>query len=332
MNRLLLIGLMLVIFFSCEDDFELDAPYQDIPVAYAYLDIEAENNFVRVQKAFLGTNGNAEVAAGIVDSIYYGESEATVSISVGNGDLVALEQVNGEDFGISRDTGVFANTPNLLYRLPASLNLQGGDNANLVISRPNEEDATASTQLLNPITIGFPTNQLGLVINDYRQNINIRWSVGGGVPQVYDIKMIMNIREFNADNPSSVTDRSLVFQVAENYEPEMGGSTISYALDNERFWQFLGSNLEVNPNVIRRFLNLEVQVVGVGQEIKDAIELAQANGGITSAQSVPVYTNVENGLGIFTSRISTSVTEIGLDARNADTLRNGIYTSELNFQ
>lgn len=333
MYRILFALVLLTLTAACRDDFELTAPYADIPVAFAYLDPGQEENFVRVQKAFFGVNGNAELAAQSADSLYYDENEATVSIAINNGDPFVLEQVNGADFGLVRDTGEFAQGPNLLYRLPPELNLVGGRTANLTISRPGETDATASTTILSPLEIRGPSSEVGIVIENYRNLTNIRWVVGQGRPQIYDIRMFIYVREFDANDLDNSEIRRLEFVIATDYEPEdNSNSSVSFPLENERFWRFLGNALEADEDIIRQFQTVDIQVTGVGEEISESINLAEANGGITSAQPLPIYTNLSGGLGIFTSRVVDLSVDLTLDARNNDTLRNGIYTGDLNFQ
>jgi len=57
--RLAILACILLAFCSCRNDFTLEGDYQDLPVAYAFLDAEDERHFVRVEKAFLQSGGNA---------------------------------------------------------------------------------------------------------------------------------------------------------------------------------------------------------------------------------------------------------------------------------
>ena len=118
-NLLVLLFLSLLLTTGCRDDFSLEAPYQDIPVVFAYLDAQQEDHYIRVQKAFLGQNGDGELSAGVQDSLYYGPEEATVTIAQGNSQVV-LERVNGNDVGINRPEGVFFSDANILYRFSNS--------------------------------------------------------------------------------------------------------------------------------------------------------------------------------------------------------------------
>ena len=116
MRQLFAFCFCLIVLSACRDDFSLEAPAADIPVIYAYLDASAENNFIRVERVFVEAGGDANDAAQIADSIFYDAEDAVVSITSA-GRTVELERVNGEDFGLERDSGPFVTSPNILYRL-----------------------------------------------------------------------------------------------------------------------------------------------------------------------------------------------------------------------
>ncbi|MEM9836235.1 MAG: hypothetical protein AAF828_07020 [Bacteroidota bacterium] len=329
MRNVAIFFLCITFLQSCRDDFSLEAPYENIPVVYAYLDASENEHFIRVQKAFLGQNGNGELSATVIDSLYYGENEAEVTITQ-NGEEVSLERVNGDDFGISRPEGDFANTPNILYRLPRTLlDLRPELTATIAVKRPGEEDAVAQTLLLGPMSIAQPSTTINIF--NYNQNQNWRWDVTPGT-RVFDARLYINIREFFLSDPSMNRDVQLEWILSEQLIPDEDETRVVLTFNNERFWQFLNSNLAVNDDVRRSLDDMVLVVTGVGSEIEEELELAAANAGITSAQALPTYTNVENGLGVFTSRTQATLRDIVLDARNNDTLRNGVYTRDLNFQ
>ncbi|MEL6140732.1 MAG: hypothetical protein AAFU67_03860 [Bacteroidota bacterium] len=327
MRLLLFIGICILTLTACRDDFSLDAPFQDIPVIYAYLNAADQEHFVRVEKAFLGTGGNAEIAASTEDSIYYTENAATVTLQSSNGQEFVLERVNGEDFDLERVTGPFIGSPNVLYR--TTQNLTGGQPITLTVSRPGEEDAVATTRLLTEINVVQPSEQI--VINNYNQVQNYRWNTSEDA-RVFDVRMYINIREFFLSNPDQNRDRVLEWVLAENFRPEEMNSTVRLSFNNELFWQFLANSLEEDADVVRVMGDISFQVTAVGSELEEKLDIENANTGITGSQALPIYTNVENGLGIFTSRRQATVEGIFFANQNRDTLLNGVYTRNLNFQ
>ena len=72
--------------------------------------------------------------------------------------------------------------------------------------------------------------------------------------------------------------------------------------------------------------------VEAGQELGEFIKIAQANSGITATQDIPTYTNLSEGIGVFTSRNVANYTGFGLTDATLDSLKNGSITGHLNFQ
>ena len=68
----------MIFLYSCEEDFEINAPYQDITVVYGLIDQGQDTIFLKINKAFLG-DGNVLEMAKIEDSSEYVNGlEATI--------------------------------------------------------------------------------------------------------------------------------------------------------------------------------------------------------------------------------------------------------------
>ena len=75
-NLILSLSLLacLAMFNACSTDVELYADYKDIPVIYGLIDAEQDTNYVRINRAFSGSNDNpinANEVALIADSCNY---------------------------------------------------------------------------------------------------------------------------------------------------------------------------------------------------------------------------------------------------------------------
>ncbi|MEM1359677.1 MAG: DUF4249 family protein [Bacteroidota bacterium] len=332
-SLLLSTGLLLLLL-SCRDDFTLEADYQDIPVAYAFLSVDDDRHFVRVQKAFLESGGDANANAAIADSIYYADNEATVLLQdLSTLETVELERVNGEQFNLDREDGIFATNPNILYTFTDNeLRLEPGQSLKLSVERPGEETATAETVMLQPVEIVRPNEQVR--IDDYRRPLIMRWQKGDNA-QVFDVRIYFNIRELFPDNASMNRDRRLEWVLNDTYVPSsdrVSGENVSFEASPEAFYQFLGSNLEPDSRIVRRFVDFDVRISAAGQEVLDRRNLANANAGVTSSQSLPRYTNLIGGIGLITSSTSTLKEGIFFDEGSLDSLANGQYTRDLGFR
>lgn len=326
--------LLLLSLASCSDEFTLEAPWKDIPVVYGYPSIQDEVVYIRIEKAFLQSGGDATEIARLADSLYYGPDQITASlVNLSNGKSAVLERINAESVGLDRQDGIFADSPNILYRAFAGdLDLRGGNRVRLVIERQgNLPPAVAETTLLGKIEPRESRPSDPARIAEYGRPLNISWSAGEEA-SVFDVRLIMHLREFFPDDPSLNRERTLEWVVARAFTPTDNNSLKTLTVLNEEFFQFLGSNLEERDDVIRVFDGFDIQVAGGGAELAEFLRIANANIGLTSSQQVPVYTNIEEGRGIFTSRYVALREAVNLDNVSLDTLRQGIYTRNLNFQ
>ncbi len=333
MHRFFLFACLLLTLNSCKDDFTLEGDFQDIPTAYAYLDAEDSRHFIRVQKAFLESGGNAITNAGIADSVYYGPEDATVILrNVTTGNETTMERVDARDFGRNRADGVFTNDPNIAYSVTdADLPLNPRDVIEVLIERPGSETATATTTMLEEIEILRPGSQVR--VDNPGRPLIMSWSKGDAA-SIYDVRVIFNIRELFPQDASMNRDITLTWQVANAYLPGDNAteSQVRFEVDPEGFYRFLQANLEVNPNVVRRFQDFDVQVAAAGQEVADLRNLQNANTGITSSGALPRYTNLIGGIGLITSSTRSLKEGIGFDDNSIDSLRDGQFTRELGFQ
>ncbi|MEM9930954.1 MAG: hypothetical protein AAF840_14125, partial [Bacteroidota bacterium] len=107
---------------------------------------------------------------------------------------------------------------------------------------------------------------------------------------------------------------------------------VRFEILSESFYQFIGSALEPNPDVIRRFTDFDIQISAAGQEVLERDLQETANAGLTSSGIIPRYTNLIGGIGLITSNTATLREGIIIDGGSFDSLRDGRYTRELGFR
>src|SRR5947209_3608613 len=113
--RTLLLAISLFAFVSgCKKDFDITANYKEIPIVYGLLNAQEFTHYVRIQKGYL-IDGNALIAAGVADSIYYPDVLTVKLKAQPNGSIYNLTRIDGNTVGLPKDSGIFANSPNILY-------------------------------------------------------------------------------------------------------------------------------------------------------------------------------------------------------------------------
>src|SRR5688572_8137093 len=119
-----IIAVLLITSNGCKQDFDITADYKEVPVVYGLLNWKETTHYIRIQKGYL-IDGDASVAAGISDSIYYPDMLAVKLYAYVDNKLTfdsfTLSRVNGNDIGLPKETGAFASDSNILYTFNGTL-------------------------------------------------------------------------------------------------------------------------------------------------------------------------------------------------------------------
>ena len=325
-----LIG-MIAFANSCDNEIDLTAEFKDIPIVYGLLSRTDSVHYIKVQRAFLGEEGdNALEIAQIADSLYYDNLDVKIE-NTSTGVSYSLEKVDGNLEGQVRDEGIFADQPNYLYKLilPIGEELEGGDEYILRINREDgKPEITASTIIVDDFTFTQPFE--GAQINIRYRPYTVAWRKKAGAA-FYDVKMLIHYLEQDGLNGGFV-EKTLQWDIAENVSAEGNNASVfNYEFDGEEFYRYIGAELDDNDGFPRIFTSLDFVVDAGGQALFDYINIGQANTGITSSQVVPNYTNLSEGLGVFSSRNRVYYPDFTLLGEARDSLSNGIYTNDLGF-
>lgn len=335
MTRLFFPALVAILTFSaCTTDFELEAPWKDIPVVYAFINLQDTAHYVRVEKAFLQPGGNANAIAQIPDSLYYDASVTVQLEKKTTGQRYTLQRVDGNLEGYPREEGPFAQAPNYLYKIKAGdINLIAEQELRIIINRGGGLPAvTADAVVLGPMAprSNVPANPLNL---DYTRTISFLWDVPPSAA-IFDLRMRIRYREIDLANPANNASKSLDWVLGrELTKAQPNATSMRYdEIRGEDFFRFIGTNIDASVDRQRILDGVDIYYTAGGEAFAELIRVQRANSGITSSQAIPVYTNLIEGRGVFTSRATAERLGLTLTGPSQDSLRNGIYTRLLNFQ
>ncbi len=336
MKKLLYLLLLSAFASACSNEFEVAAPWKEVPVAYAIISPKDTAHYVRVEKAFLDPNKNALEIAQIADSLYYPESAITVWLERPSTHArLQLFRVDGNKEGYVRDQGIFANQPNWLYKVKGG-SLTPGELYKLVIERADGgADITASTTIPKDfvITTPNPADIVRKVTFAYSQTTKVEWRTDEfGV--YFNVYYVLPFREEAPDGTLLRRD-TLVWQAGNNVERgdvDLGGGQFRGKVDvsGSQFFRFLADKLQPTTN-FRFFEKGAVRVEGGGKEIREFNITASANSGLTGAEVYPTYTNMSEGFGIFTAKNLTSLGNIQITPATVDSLKLHPLTQGLKF-
>ena len=337
-KSILFISLIFIIFGqSCSNDFDLIDKWKNIPVVYGLINLQDSVHYVRVEKAFVDPEIGADKLARIPDSLYYEDIQV---VFIHNSKEYELEKINAETIGLPKQEGYFANQPNFLYKINSSeIPLEGNDELSLVITDIKGDSilTEATTHIVGNynFAVNYPNDPINF--ND-KGKTSISWRAleNEQSARFYDSKFIVRISEQKEPGSNEYIDKELVWIVEKRLERKFSNgypaSSTFRRIDANAFFNFLKNNLDATKQIKRRFKNIDLIVNAGGESLYKYINIGLANTGITSAQTIPTYTNLSKGRGVFSSRNQVSMLEMGITTNTKKLLVENEITKDLNFE
>jgi hypothetical protein len=336
-----LFATFLFISWGCSNEFEVAAPWKDIPVTYTILSAKDSFQYIRVEKAFLSATQGANEIARIADSLYYPENAIFVFlVRVSDNKTYNLTRVDGNLEGFPRQTGIFADSPNWLYKANTygSDSLVTGSKYKIVIKRSNDvvNEIFGETTIPTKFTFQTPNTTSPLVLIGLDTSgvttLNMRCDKNA---VYFNADMKVNYRENDPITGALINRFSINWPMARNAKrdpsPLGAGGIYKCLINSTSLNNLLLSNLQPTGNH-RYFEDFSLTVEGGGQEIEEYLSTLSANSGITGAEIVPTYTNMSEGYGIVTSKNKVQVKNIRIDGLSLKNLVENPALRNLNFK
>ncbi len=322
--------LIAVSFAACEDKFNLKAPWQEVMSIYGLLDQSQPVQYIKINKAFLG-DGNATDIAQISDSSNYNPVDLEVKLQrIKNGGQVGADILLSDTILEDKKSGVFASSNNIVYKTRDTL-FNDSDYKLIVKNKKTGNEATAITTLVGDFSVSLLANSVGFVVSPgIYSSFKVRWT---SVPnaKIYQLKIRFNYTETEGQ---ALIAKSIdwVFGT-QKINKVKAGQEMYQEVSGANFYQFLKSvksSSFPNNNVIRTDGFLDFTVTCGGDELSTYIDVTKPSSNIN--QEKPFYTNINNGIGIFSCRYVSNVVSKKLSPNSLLELKIGQYTDDLNFQ
>lgn len=333
--QLLILTIITLGFYSCETGIDVLAPYEEQTVLYGMLDTRENVHYIKINKAFVNPDQNAAEIAQEFDSLYHPEA---LSVQLQEyrsqspfGEPVTLDTTSE----ISKEPGVFASPNQLLYKTPAGFTLKTDSDYEILVrkSATGELVVKAFAEVVGDIKLTGSTNSLPTVTfsngNDFRDK-KISWTSAEDA-KIYELDIRLNFTEVNT-NSGARKDTSVVWKVFREIKSPntFGGNEMEFEMQGEQFYGSIASQLEARADIIREVDTvIAIEFSYSTQELLNYLEVAKPSTFLNDVK--PEYTNVEGGLGLFTSR-GGKVFKKGLSSPSVEQLIDGELTRGLNFR
>ena len=321
----LLVSVFTIIFTSCDTDFDVNAEWEEVTVVYGLLDAgdEMKTQQIKISKAFLGKMDALQMAQ-FADSINFDQGELAVKVirvkNNGIRDTITLDEVP-----TLRNVGVF-NDSIIVYTFENNNFLNSNSIYELLIKNNiTGNEVSSTTNIISGFNFdmgaGFPFGFIETWIpgnpsaTKFSSTV-VTWgnSTDNGVQ--YQIELIFNYNENdiakNLIYTSSVLEETNIFE-----------------FEGEKFFNFLKNELVKDPLIERKFLSIDLIMTVGSENLKTYRVINEEITGIV--QERPQFTNINNGIGLFSSRFTKTRKGFSIANRTIDYLTS-IDGLDRNFQ
>ncbi|MFD1550962.1 hypothetical protein DNU06_04825 [Putridiphycobacter roseus] len=336
LKNLFIIALFMVAASSCDNKLSLNADYTTTPIIFGLLDPNDTIHYIKITKTFLGDGNNYDFAK-VPDSSYFKQVDAKI-IELNNGVKTGREWSLYDTTILNKEEGVFYYPSQKVYIFHEANLVEDYDYKLEAIFNEGAYSADATTSLVD----GFEYNSNFLNQSKITfangsgsySNLFIRYSEAYNATG-YQTRLYINYREFYSDNTSAV--KQLVWSATSNngksesdVNPASPDASAQVSFSGEGFYQFMAASIQENENVTsRQMIDIGV-VTEVGHvDLMKYISVGEPNSSLS--QTTSLFTNINNGLGLFSSRVLESRTNMPLLPGSIEELCTGTYTNQLKF-
>ena len=315
---------------SCDNDVDINDDYKEIPVVYGLLDLSETQHFVKITKAFQ-TEGNVYVAATDISKSQYNPKDLKMYFEVYNSSNTWIKDISLDTVLITnKDSGAFYYPKQILYATEKNVTLNQDYKYKLVVELlQSGKNVKSETELVGDFSILKPRAIMKTIDFSGKYPTTVEWhsTVNGKLYQLV-------IRYFYTEIPSSGSavshhiDWVMPPQVSEHTD---GTEKISLEYAGLAFYELLASKIALPDAGMKRYSDSVQYIITVAHE-NFAVYLDVNKPSSSIVQERPVYTNISNGVGLFSSRYNKTRDFVGLTTQSLDSLYNGSKTYMLGFE
>jgi hypothetical protein len=321
--------LIVPLLFACKKNFNVNAPWQDITVVYGLLNQNDSVHDLKITKAFLG-EGNAMEFAKIPDSSNYPDK---LDVKMEEYKGTALQKTYVFDTVTIHDKqagdSIFYYPDQLMYRTTAKLN-EDYTYKIVLTNKKSGKQVTSQTGLISSFSIDKP-GPIGTANFMPGKTSEIVW-YSAKYGKRYQLTIRFNYRELTQHDTTSHSIDWLVFNNQQSRDLT-GGEKMTFNLPGDGFYVYLGTHIEPAPaGMTRNALTVEYIFSVASEDLSTYLDVTAPS--FTIVQERPSFTNITNGIGIFSSRYDNTKYNprvLPLSKDTKDQLKVNSYTSDLGF-
>jgi hypothetical protein len=309
-----------VLFMACETDFEVNAEWKEVTVVYGLLDQSQPQQYIKINKAYLG-EGDALQMASVADSVNYNPADLEVKIfKVKEGDTLGF--VTLYDTILEKDSGLFATDENIIHTTPSNFfltnNADEKDYILSIINKKSGKEVWAKTHLIHALALDIPPNQ----------PIGLYEFINPNAPlPISPLEKSQTTVDWDHFNRQDESKEGKIYQIIariyytdffQNHtipahldwmQPQItydGSNEMHCTFEGDAFVNTLANKIKNTDSTLiaRRLSHVELFFTVGSEDLQTYMAVNEPFEGIV--QERPVFTNINNGIGLFSCRYNES--------------------------
>ncbi|MFM2206662.1 MAG: hypothetical protein RL213_637 [Bacteroidota bacterium] len=336
-SRLSLILLAIASFWGCSEEIEIAGPYEETIAVYGLLNADraVPNQYIRISKAFLG-EGNVYLMAQQQDSITLSSQLQVTMEKLLGGQVVESFPLTRIDT-IPKDSGIFAYPGQVIYSMDRPLDDSTGALYRIRAKNgPTGTEVTSTTAVIPRMVVTSPVSTASA---DFATRLQITYKFRKPFfATIFDMEIVFRYREINSSGTTFYREITIPF-TERGLEPDTLAE-IGFKYYRPDFFSTVGpviTRLTGNEQIVYRRCDslpggrrpIEYRFFCGTEDLNTYYQLTRPSNGIV--QERPLFTTVQNGVGLFTSRLTHSEFR-DFDVRTKAAFDTSAFTRNLNFE
>ncbi|MCC7302974.1 MAG: hypothetical protein IT233_10055 [Bacteroidia bacterium] len=328
----------LLLLPACKNDIDIIADWEETMVIFGILNHRDTAHYVKINKAFLGEE-DAFMMAGVYDSVNYA-NQLTVSLERWRNNQLLSTHALSRDLSVPKSPGIFAYPNQVLFKTTDAI-FNDSEYRLKVINSETGMVATAKTNLIGngfSITEPIPAQNFVNFLNTV-STFKVKWLTGTEGRIYQPVIRFFFVRKNKITGIKTQDSVDWVFR-EQRSSTLLGGENMMEEFMGELFYRWIGVTVK-NPNQAEFLIpgkitdsghHLDFLLYAGAEEMATYIEVNQPS--TTVMMEKPVYTNITNGIGLFSSRtyaLKANVELLNTTSRCLDSLFAGQFTYQLGF-
>jgi hypothetical protein len=324
------------ILYSCNKDLNVNADWKAITVVYGLLDQTQDTTFIKITKAFLGP-GDAMQFAKVPDSSMYPD-KLDVKLEAWNGntqvnvytlDTITIHTKQAGD-------SIFYYPDQLVYYYPTGHLSQDLTYKLKITHKKSGVMDSAVTKLIHAFEITMPDPFMKRVeyVPGHNFDVNFEQAYGG---KRYQLVIRFHYREnFSATDTVWKHVDWMVFNNMQVTNPEFDTTQmvteIQKSFSSEGFYNILSLTIKddiAHPVESRTIGTVDYIFSVASEDLNTYIEVYEPS--LAIVQERPIFSNIYNGVGLFSSRYINAINQIDLGPQTHIQLKTNPKTVNLKF-